>query len=344
MPARVHVTASTAAVVLFAVASDAVATPFCVKTPQDLRDAFVTAQNNHLSNTIKLAAGIYATDGARFNYDATMAGTDGNVIVRGGYNPDCTAQSPNPGLTVLDGGGASDVLAVSANNGAVTVEYLTVRNGSGSGALQIGSLLDAASLRFTIVTGNQADVAASIAAVGAIRVENNLVYANSVGSFDGSIKVFISGNATTYITNNTVTGNTASGTYPYGGIFVGYFFNASATPPIYVSNNILWNNATYGLYAYDFAAGHVTRAHNDIGQTNVTKPACCELNVSPQFVDKDNGNFHLDAASPLLGTGTTAPPGGLPPLDLDGNPRSFNGLVDPGAYERGDIIFRNGFD
>jgi len=343
MPARAHATAYACAVGLLVCAAGARAAPFCVTTPQKLRDAFATAQNNHLSNTIKIAAGTYATGGTGFAYDATHAGTDGNLVVRGGYDADCTRQLPNPGLTVLDGGGTSVVLQLAGNDGSVTVEYLSVRNGNGSGALRVGSLLGAASMRFTVVTGNKGGVSAVIGGAGATRVENNLIYANSVGSFEGSLEVSILGNNPAYITNNTVTGNTATGAFPYAGVFVEYFFNPN-TPAIYVSNNILWNNSTYGLYADGAAADHVSLAHNDIGLTNVATPPCCELSVAPQFVDEDNGNFHLDVTSPLLGTGTTTPMGGLPLLDLDGNPRFFNGLVDPGAYERGDFIFHDGFN
>ena len=38
------------------------------------------------------------------------------------------------------------------------------------------------------------------------------------------------------------------------------------------------------------------------------------------------------------------PPGGLPTIDIEGHPRSYLGLVDMGAYERGDKLFDNDFD
>ncbi|UCE61113.1 MAG: right-handed parallel beta-helix repeat-containing protein [Phycisphaerales bacterium] len=50
-------------------------------------------------------------------------------------------------------------------------------------------------------------------------------------------------------------------------------------------------------------------------------------------VDDDFGDLHLACASPCVdsGTNTTTPP--LPAIDLDGNPRVVNGVVDMGPYE-----------
>jgi predicted outer membrane repeat protein len=51
----------------------------------------------------------------------------------------------------------------------------------------------------------------------------------------------------------------------------------------------------------------------------------------PQFVDRFGGNYHLQSTSSCINTGNNAdaPVG----MDLDGNPRIFNGTVDLGVYE-----------
>jgi hypothetical protein len=53
--------------------------------------------------------------------------------------------------------------------------------------------------------------------------------------------------------------------------------------------------------------------------------------VAPGFVGF--GDFHLQAGSALVDAGTSAPPGGLPALDADGNPRVAGAAPDLGAYE-----------
>ena len=55
-------------------------------------------------------------------------------------------------------------------------------------------------------------------------------------------------------------------------------------------------------------------------------------NLDPVFVDPDNNDYHLSAASPCRDTGDNGAPG-LPVNDMDGQPRIMNGVVDMGAYE-----------
>jgi len=335
---------------LLIASAHAVNPPFCVDTPQKLRDAFVTAQNNGpASNEIRIVRGTYSTGGTRFVYDAGSSASDGNLVVEGGYNADCTTQIPNAALTVLDGAGLAGVLSVGGSVGSITVKYLTIQNGKNQDALGVGSVNGNATASFNIVRNSQPSGvlagALSVAASGTIHVDNNLVYANDLGDGGGSVVILMSGNVNTFVTNNTVTGNTnASVSNPNGGVYFSYFFTSS-TPAAYFSNNIFWNNSSTGLYVNGATAQAQTHLHNnDIGSANVDTSCCLNVSVAPQFVDKNVDNYHLSAASPLLGTGTTAPSGGLPLLDLDGNPRFFNGLVDLGAYERGNEIFADGFD
>ncbi|MGH9570507.1 MAG: choice-of-anchor D domain-containing protein, partial [Candidatus Angelobacter sp.] len=63
------------------------------------------------------------------------------------------------------------------------------------------------------------------------------------------------------------------------------------------------------------------------------------ISIDPQFMDSIGGNFHLQAASPLIDAGNNAVPD-LPVLDLDGNPRiafgsaaTCSNTVDLGVYE-----------
>lgn len=55
-----------------------------------------------------------------------------------------------------------------------------------------------------------------------------------------------------------------------------------------------------------------------------------DLDVDPQFVDPSNGNYRLLATSPARDSGFSY---GFAPIDLDGNPRVVNGIVDRGCFE-----------
>ena len=336
-----------AGIFLAGLAASTQAAVFCVDTPQKLRDDFITAQNNAQNNLIKIVRGNYSTGGVAFSYDATNSMADGNLVVRGGFNADCSTQIMNPTLTVLDGGGAAGILSVAGGSGSITVQYLTIQDGNGTTSFDVGSLAGDVTASFNIVRYNQPSsalgAALRVTAVGTIHVDNNLVHDNSLGDGYGSVAILAAGAGDSFVTNNTVTGNTnANVGQPVGGVYFSYFFT-SATPSAYFSNNIFYNNSNYGLYVNSTAVPQSHLSNNDIGTTNLDTTCCANVSRAPQFVDKVGGNFHLAATSPLLGGGTTAPMGGLPLIDLDGNPRFFNGLVDLGAYERGDVIFANGF-
>jgi predicted outer membrane repeat protein len=56
------------------------------------------------------------------------------------------------------------------------------------------------------------------------------------------------------------------------------------------------------------------------------------IDADPLFVDAPSGNLRLSAGSPAIDAGDNAAPG-LPPTDIDGNPRIVGVAVDMGAYE-----------
>jgi len=58
----------------------------------------------------------------------------------------------------------------------------------------------------------------------------------------------------------------------------------------------------------------------------------------PQFVGGDPFSYELSAGSPCIDSGTPDTTGlNLPPYDLAGNPRIYNGRIDIGAYEYQDV-------
>ncbi|MEP6882015.1 MAG: hypothetical protein ABI866_08485, partial [Dokdonella sp.] len=138
---------------------------------------------------------------------------------------------------------------------------------------------------------------------------------------------------------NTIANNT-TGNAIAGFVDIGHF--NSAIPFAYLSNNIMWNNVAGS--DVQFSAGGIQFNNNDIENIDgfPSDGSGANLAVDPGFVS--GSDYHLAASSPLLGIGLFAPEGGLPMGDLDGHARDFNGLVDLGAYERGDEIFAAGFE
>ncbi len=62
------------------------------------------------------------------------------------------------------------------------------------------------------------------------------------------------------------------------------------------------------------------------------------------FINAPMGNYELAAGSAAIDAGDNSPPGGLGSLDLNGAERVVGAAVDIGAYERGDILFEDGFE
>jgi hypothetical protein len=302
--------------------------------------------NDNEDNTIQIVIGTYYTSNngnAEFSYN--NATTARKLDINGGYNSDCSAITENPGLTILDGSGATRVLE-SESNGDVSLRYLTFQNGSAV-ANQYG-----------------AGVALNLydTAVGPIIFDQNIVRNNHSASSDGGFRIGLSGSGTLQFENNLIVGNTADNFIGGGEIddnsstanIVNNTFaqNTVANSPASaigglsclgsgantMSNNIFWGNSGYDL---DTAAILVD---NDYGTDAVSPNATSSGNVSVDPKFSSSTDFHLLPTSPLLGQGTLTPTGGLPTIDIEGHPRSYNGHVDLGAYERGDEIFADGFE
>jgi hypothetical protein len=324
---------------------------FCADSSAAIQAALTAASdggaNDNENNTIQIVIGTYYTannGNAEFSYNNQT--TSRKLDINGGYNSDCSIITENPELTILDGGGATRVFE-SESNGDVSLRYLTFQNGSAV-ANQYG-----------------AGVALNLydTAVGPIIFDQNIVRKNHSASFGGGFRIGLHGSGTTLqFENNLIVGNTADNDIGGGEIdddvttanIVNNTFaqNTVANSPvsaigglsclgsgaITMSNNIFWGNSGYDL---NTAAILVD---NDYGRGSVSPNGSSSGNVSvdPQF--SSSTDFHLLPTSPLLGLGTLTPTGGLPTIDIEGHPRSYDNLVDLGAYERGDMIFADGFE
>ena len=315
----------------------------------ELEKAGESGVNNDADTHINLAVGTYATNNSIFQYGSAKTFT---LDITGGYNSDCSKQiTQNPIYTVLSGVGSSKLILQSNSMGDVSLRFLTFKGGKVAGGGSALSMNTAGStgqviIDYDIFTANQGGSAVDIGYSSLVQLDGNLFYGNV-----GDLATFFATNTVQfYAINNTFTQNvifdTADGAYTLA-VQGASGFSAA------VSNNIFFNNSftnTHGSTDYDIAmvgsAGSTVQLEKNIAHvvevlgataTNSDLPG----NPDPQFASSTD--FHLLPTSPGIAAGTLTPPGGLPSIDIQGNPRTFNGSVDLGAYERGDDIFRDGF-
>jgi hypothetical protein len=326
----------------------------CVHNPAELQAALTAAQGSTDQNNIEIARGFYAA-GATFAF-YSLASTQGQLDVTGGYDSNCTATTQDPAGTILDGGGSNVVMTLESWGG-ISVRWLTIQNGyqvgnvSGTGGLLVESITGSVIVHYNIIRNNRSNgsfggmyVATdpanfSTTSTGNMSIWGNLLVDNTAAEQPAGAFLYNSGSGTISVTNNTVANNVLgeNGVGLTGGVQIG------STDDSYVSNNILYANTanTYDLFGY----GNLVLADNDIGVRGGTIDAGSSGNVSvdPRF--SGSADYRLLPTSTLLAIGTLSPGGGLPTIDLEGHARTdTNNHVDPGAYERGDEIYASNFE
>jgi hypothetical protein len=141
--------------------------------------------------------------------------------------------------------------------------------------------------------------------------------------------------ATVNLVNNTIdlSGSAGIAVFPPG---VGQLVVAN------IFNNVVTRATTSGL---SLPAANprltVNNGNNDFFNNNPNTSfggyaaGAGTVSVDPLFVSLVARDYRLEAASTLVNAGLASPPGGLSPLDADGNLRVAGPAVDIGAYERG---------
>ncbi len=314
----------------------------CVDSAEDLQAALTVAALNDAEDVIQVVQGTYLTPGSPFTYTTAKSF---NLQLLGGFTPGCGDRAVAPANTVLDGNGATSVLALQpgpSTAGSLVLQGFTIRNGVATGSDTAGLVIGRETGfggRITVdhnaIIGNQAgDGAAGILGQtdgGLLALINNLIVGNSSAAGHGAGLLSCSGE-TIWMTNNTVADNSCPSCT--GGLEV------TGTVPPHVYNNIVWGNGSVDLV---FQHPATLLFFNDIGSfTGTPDPGSTgNLSVDPLFIG--GGDYRLQIYSPVVDHGTDNPTGGLPVYDLDGRNRTLDGHVDLGAYEIPPIFF-SGFE
>jgi hypothetical protein len=323
-------------------------TTVCVTNATDLQTALNNATGSTETTFIEMARGTYNVTAQLVFY--AMAADQGQLDVTGGYNSDCSAQIKNPALTVLDGGGVTGVLRLYSVGG-LSVRYLTVQNGyfsidvgNDNAGLFVKSEGGSIFVDYNIIRDNVGVNNVGLQAIvdpgstSALHVDGNLIAGDTAVNKLGAGLIINAGTGNAYITNNTVANNVSQRTdaSALGGFEIG-----AGTGSTTLSNNIFYGNTAVDLFL-DASPLLINNDYTSIGNGTPGAGSIGNVGVNPQFASTTD--YRLQASSPLLGAGTLTPAGNLPTIDIEGNPRSYNNLVDMGAYERGDEIYGNSFD
>lgn len=325
------------------------AATFCVTDATQLQNALTTAVSNGEDDTIRIAAGTYTPPGnTAFFYAANESHA---LTIEGGWvaflNAPCGLHLDTSTATVFDGGGSRQVLMLEMLKAAsaVTVNDITIANGvSADGFAPFHVWGDVAvndDIRISnvMVRGNAADDAAMELSTdgGSIVVINSAVVDN-VGRqvYASALKVHAKAPGQVFLSGVTVTGNVTAngdGSFSNGAQFIGDGETG-------IHNSIFFGNQGEDLL---LGYGAVTLDFSDVGALSQGPGALTQNNVShadPRFVG--NGDYRLAGDSTLRDAGNNSYANGA--HDVAGQPRVVFGVIDIGAYEVQDGIFKNSFE
>ncbi len=305
----------------------------CVRTVAEFNSAWVLADDDEV--LIKMAVGTYDFDGA------TTSGIDDDVVIRGGYNSNCSARTDDPAATVITRSSGQGIFFKTHGNGfegagSLRIEGLTFR-GLGQVSVQAeGFNTNDSEVHFERVWFDQVrrfnlDTGAEFS------LRNSLITRSGSCALRIGFREFDGTPTDTYLERVTIRHSTfANNEGP--GLCVGRTDFAEDDWRLELTDSVFWDNGGVDIQLNNPAVQTIDAVlRNNIYtalQSNRalrTAPVATST-ANPQFVNAAAGNWRLSGASPAINSGRIDV-NLLNQRDFDGGPRWFGEAPDRGAFE-----------
>jgi hypothetical protein len=323
LPRRTAVSASLLVLISLFASASVQAITLCVNSVPLLEVALIQAQFQTQPVVAQLVQGTYVLD-ADLSFDVAA-----EMSIEGGYTVNCAARVVNPANTIIDIGGSHEFDLRSVSEQSLTLEGLTLKNGSKGVHLGYSGV----QLKNMRITG----VSLPSGLVGTVFLYNNtgmrienVLFDHLVSAEGCAVKISNNDGATTII--NHLTADLASGDH--------FCLDGDGSQvTMQISNSVVWNSdGGNSQFVGDVPFGVVILANNlNHGQsiTGANVVVQNQINASPGWISPAAGNYRLSTSplSPAINSGTFIVPGGEAVTDIEGNSHFVGSAPDRGAYE-----------
>lgn len=311
---------------------------FCVADDSDFAAALGTA--HFAAVDVKLVRGTYHFDATSWwatnnNADSPTPGT----AIRGGYSSDCATRdiaADNTVITENASPGADVTGAFIQLRGNLTLEGVTLELAHGF-YIYAGNGTDVAPdsevlIRRSVIHDSGTATASTRNALtvywnqssdvgGRIRLVDTLIYGNGGGCV---VYVFVPGGSpVVQFINDTIANNNRGACLDD--------HDGDGDGSIAAFNSIFYGNGGHDLSSDNAAT---ILSHDVIGNGGYPTPIAPPIAVNGNDPKLDGNHRPIESPpSPVVNSGTSTVPGGLPASDLDGGARVIGSAPDRGAYE-----------